>query len=65
MMTFLFDFFLEARAEMLLKKNVGILVKTMTPKEHLEINWPLVVVFEFDWIYLVDYIEKLQALTYL
>ena len=56
MMIFLFDFFLEARAEMLLKKIVGILVETMTPKEHLEINWPLVVAFEFDWMYPVDYI---------
>ena len=37
---FWFDLFLEARAE-ILKKIVGFLVETMTPKEHFEINWPL------------------------
>ena len=37
---FWFDLFLEARAE-ILKKIVGILVETMTPKGHFKINWPL------------------------
>ena len=34
---FSFDLFLEARAE-ILEKIVGILVQTMTPKGHFEIN---------------------------
>ena len=40
---FLFNLFLEARAEILKKNFVGLLVQTMTPKVHFEINWPLVV----------------------
>ena len=31
----------KARAEILEKKIVGILVQTMTQKGHFEINWPL------------------------
>ena len=37
---FWFDLFLEARAE-ILKKIVGFLVQTMTPKSPFEINWPV------------------------
>ena len=35
-----FELFLEASAE-ILKKFVGVLVETMTPKSTFEINWPL------------------------
>ena len=38
--TFLFDLTLEAKAEVL-KNIVDFLVETLTPKGHLEINWPL------------------------
>ena len=38
---FLFDIFLEARAEILEKKFVCILVQTMAPKRRIEINSPL------------------------
>ena len=37
---FWFDLFLEAREE-ILKKIIGILVETMTPKGHFEIILPL------------------------
>ena len=51
---FLFDLFLEPSAE-ILKKNVGTLVETMTPKGHFEINWPLVEVEKnllfSDWLW--------------
>ena len=49
---FWFDLFLEARAEILKKiLLVHILVKTMTPKGHFEINWPLTSI-NFQLIYL-------------
>ena len=38
---FLFDLFLETRAEILKKKFVVFLVETMTQKEQFKINWPL------------------------
>ena len=38
---FLFDLFLEARAE-ILKNNIGFMVNLKTPKEHFEINSSLV-----------------------
>ena len=41
---FLFDLFLEARAE-ILTNFFGFLVDLKTPKRHLEINWPLVYVY--------------------
>ena len=54
---FVFSLFLEARAEISLKNFIGILVETMTPKGHFEINWPLAEsaapisqFFNFSWL---------------
>ena len=45
---FWFDLILEARVEILTKISLVFLVDLVTPKEHFEINWPLLGRLEQD-----------------